>query len=184
MSEVLFINSDYIKRYTGLNGSVEEGYIFPYTLTAQDKHIQLYLGTSLYEKLKTEVANATLTGNYKTLMDDYVLKSLMWWTMVELLPHLYVKVDNGGLVIKTAQNTSPISRNDLQMQIDSARNNALFYSGLLEDYLCENGSLFPEYSNNTGAQISPRQPQKYGSLRISHGKKSNQTQTLARWTKK
>ena len=84
MSEVLFINSDYIKRYTGLNGSVEEGYIFPYTLTAQDKHIQLYLGTSLYEKLKTEVANATLTGNYKTLMDDYVLNKFGGWEVPTL----------------------------------------------------------------------------------------------------
>jgi len=170
--EVLFINSDYLKRYTGLNGGVEEGYIFPYALTAQDKHIQLYLGTSLYDKLKTEVAAGTLSGNYKTLMDDYVLKSLMWWTMVELLPNLYVKVDNGGLVIKTAQNTSPISRNDLQMQIDSARNNALFYTGRLQDYLCNYSSLFPEYTNNDGADILPKSAQKYGSLRISNGKKS------------
>ena len=181
--EVLFINSDYIKRYTGLNGSVEEGYLFPYILTAQDKNLQLYLGTALYERLKEDVADGTLAGDYKALMDNYVLKSLMWWAMVEVLPTLYVKIDNGGLVIKNAPNTTPISRNDLQMQIDNAKNNALFYSNRLTDYLCDNSSLFPEFTSNTGSQITPRDNNNYAGYKISNGKKFSETKALARWTK-
>ena len=75
--------------------------------------------------------------------------------MVEMLPNLYVKLDNGGLVIRTAENTSAISEDDLHREIENARQNAQFYTTRLVEYLCNNSSLFPEYKSNTSPDMSP-----------------------------
>jgi len=98
-AEVLFVNPDYMKRMTQLNGGVEDSVMVPAIILAQDKHIQQYLGTDLLNKLKADIEAASVTGNYETLLDGYVRKATVWWSMVELLPNLYVKLDNGGLVI-------------------------------------------------------------------------------------
>lgn len=155
MAEVLFINGDYIKRNSQLNGSVDDNYAFPMITLAQDKHLQLYLGTSLFEKLKSDIEGDTLTGAYQTLVNDYVRKVTLWWTLVEWLPKMHVRVDNGGLVIRTSEDSQPITRSDLNREMDSARNNAQFYTERMIAYLCNNTTLFPEYNNNTDDQIRP-----------------------------
>ena len=81
-AEVLFVNPDYIKRITNINGSIEDAYLIPSIILSQDKYIQLYLGTDLLEKLKSDISGAGLSGDYATLMNDYVRKSTLWWTMV------------------------------------------------------------------------------------------------------
>ena len=154
-AEVLFVNPDYLKRLTNLNGSVEDSYIIPSVILAQDKYLQQYLGTDLLDKVKSEVSGGTLSGNYLTLMDDFIRKVVCWWTMVDLIPTLYVKIDNGGLVIRTAENTSAISPDDLHREVERARTNAQFYTQRLVDYLCNNSSFFPEYSSNTNGDMIP-----------------------------
>jgi hypothetical protein len=80
--------------------------------------------------------------------------------MVELIPSLYVKMDNGSLVIRTSEDTTSISQSDLHREVERARQNAQFYTFRLYDYLCNNSSLFPEYTSNTGADMLP-QPADY-----------------------
>ena len=154
-AEVLYVNPDYMKRLTQLNGGVEDAVMVPAIILAQDKYLQQYLGTDLHEKLKAEISGGSLTGNYETLVDTYVRKVTVWWAMVEMLPNLYVRLDNGGLVIRSAENTSPISESDLHREIENARQNAQFYTTRLVEYLCANMTLFPEYTSNSGADMLP-----------------------------
>ena len=154
-AEVLFVNPDYIKRITQLNGGVEEGVMVPAIILAQDKYIQQYLGTDLLQALKTKVQGATLSGAYETLTDTYVRKATCWWAMVEMLPNLYVQLDNGGLIIRTAENTTAISEADLHREVEKARQNAQFYTIRMVEYLLQNNGSFPEYRSNAGDDMSP-----------------------------
>jgi len=90
--------------------------------------------------------------------------------VVDLVPSLYVKVDNGGLVIRTAENTSPISSDDLNREVERARENAQFYTQRLVSYLCNNSNLFPEYSSNSGADMTP-ETNTYATFEVSGGNK-------------
>lgn len=169
-AEVLFVNPDYIKRITNINASIEDSYLVPSVILAQDKYIQLYLGTDLLEKLKTDISAGTISGNYETLLDKYVRKATLWWTMVDLMPSLYVKIDNGGLAIRVSDDTTSISPDDLHRETERARTNAQFYTFRLYQYLCNNSSLFPEYSSNTGADMLPQPADYYQSgMSISTG---------------
>ena len=158
--EILFVNPDYIKRITNINGSIEDAYLVPSIILAQDKYIQLYLGTDLLNKLKADIQAGTLSGDYAVLMDSYVRKATLWWAMVEMIPSLYVKMDNGSLVIRISEDTTSITPDDLHREVERARQNAQFYTFRLYDYLCNNSSLFPEYTSNTGADMLP-QPADY-----------------------
>jgi hypothetical protein len=153
MPEVLFVSPNYLKRTTMLNGGVDENYISQAVLIAQDKTLQLYLGSDLYDALRTKVQNNTLAGAYLTLMENYVRKAAAWWTMVELLPTLYVKIDNGGLVIRSSDNTSAISQGDLHREVERCRQNANFYTAQMHKYLCHNVTSIPEYGTNTQNRI-------------------------------
>jgi len=169
-AEVLFVNPDYIKRITNINASIEDSYLIPSVILAQDKYIQLYLGTDLLEKLKTDISAGTISGDYETLLDKYVRKATLWWTMVDLMPSLYVKIDNGGLAIRVSDDTTSISPDDLHRETERARTNAQFYTFRLYQYLCNNSSLFPEYSSNTGADMLPQPADYYQSgMSISTG---------------
>ena len=167
-AEVLFVNTDYLKRITNLNGSVEDSVIVPAIILAQDKYIQQYLGTDLLNHLKTNISS--LSGNYETLMDSYVRKTTAWWTMCELIPSLYVKLDNGGMVIRVSDNTQAITEEDLHREVERARQNAQFYTERLVSYLCNNSSLFPQYSSNVSPDMHPeRVAYNQNGFTVSHG---------------
>jgi hypothetical protein len=157
MAEVLFISDVYIKKYTQVNGAVDSNLLYPCVYLAQDKYLSPWLGAALYDKLKTDIAASTLSGAYQTLVDDYCRKVVLWWTMVEALPSLVYKLDNGTYVQRTSEDSTPMSDTVMKDMILRARSNAEYYTGLLFDYLCASSSDFPEYSSNTWPQRPPLQ---------------------------
>ena len=154
-SEVLFVNADYVKHYSHINESVEEAYLDSHIMLAQDKHVHIYLGTQLFDKLKDDIRNGTLSGNYISLMDNHVRKVTLWWTLVEMIPHLHVKIHNGGLVVRTSENAINITKADLNREMDQARSNAQYYTQRMVDYLCNNTNLFPEYADAQPGDVLP-----------------------------
>jgi hypothetical protein len=120
--------------------------------------------------LRDDIAGNTLSGDYQTLVDDYARRVVLWWTMVEALPSLTYKVDNGTLVQRTSEDSSPVSDVVFKDMLNRARANAEYYTALMVDYLCANSSEFPEYSDNVYPQRPPLQMRKgSGSYIFSRG---------------
>lgn len=153
--EILLINEDVLKKYTPLTDAVDPNLIRPCIYVAQDMYLQNFLGTNLTNKIKDDVANGTLSGNYEILLNEYVLKLLIWWTMVELYPSLLYKHDNGNLVSRQSEDTTPVTKGEMESLKEKARENARFYTKRMVDYLRFNTTLFPEYTNNTDNNIFP-----------------------------
>jgi len=153
--EILFINEEFLKKYTQLNEAVDTNLIRPAMYLAQDKYMTLYLGTDLTNKIKSEIENGTLSGVYETLLNEYIVKPTAWWTMVELYPFLMYKHDNGNLVTRQSENTTAISKGEMDSLVEKARENAQWYTQRLVDYLCDNSTSYPEYSSNNFPDIHP-----------------------------
>jgi len=153
--DVLFANTEYLKRITQIGGVVDDAWIAPAMIIAQDKYVQVYLGTRLYEKLKTDIRDSTLTGDYETLMDEHVRKVTAWWTCVELIPNLSVQIDNAGLIQRQPSNGAPASSQQTSHEQNRCRSTAQFYTQQMYRYLCNNSSLFPEYSQSNPGDILP-----------------------------
>ena len=152
-TQVIFIDADYIKAYSQVGGSIDEKYFLPAILTAQDKYIQSILGTNLYDYLKTNIAS--LPTAYATLMDNYIRRTVMYWTLVELYPYLSNKVLNSSISQISGDNATPISKSEVDSLIAKERNNAQFYSERLIDYLQNNKSTITEYKNGDASQMTP-----------------------------
>ncbi len=153
--EILLINEELLKKYTPLTDAVDPNIIRPCIYVAQDMYLQNFLGTNLTNKLKDDVANNTLADQYATLLNDYVIKLLIWWVMVELYPSLLYKHDNGNLVSRQSEDTTPVTKGEMESLKEKARENARFYTKRMVDYLRFNTNLFPEYTNNTDNNIFP-----------------------------
>ena len=155
MATILFLSPQFIANNTTLNDQVEQNLLKSPIQVAQDKYAENYLGTRLYKKLLSDIEDDDLSGNYLTLFDDYVVHMILWWTMVEAYPYLYVKHDNGTLAVRTGDNFSPVTEEQYQMLINTARNNAQMYTERMIRYLCDNSSLFLEYTSNEYPDIHP-----------------------------
>lgn len=152
---VIFADSDYVKAYTFLNGSISDDYLRVAMYTAQEKWIRPYLGDSLYKELQARIVAGTVAGDYATLLNDYIKLPFAWFTCVEYLPNALVKIDNSGLVQRTSDDTAPASSSDLSLLISQSRDNGEFLRQKLVDYLCANSTLFPEFTNNVWPEKSP-----------------------------
>ena len=155
---VLFVNEDKLKSSTAINYNVDTAFLLPFLKIAQDKHLQIILGTKLYDKLQNDIAgvdNATLTGAYKTLVDDYIQDAIIHYALVEALPFISFQIKNGSITQKNSENGTAATRQDVDYLVQKERDSAEFYGQRIVEYLCNDSSSFPEYSQNTGADLNP-----------------------------
>ena len=155
---VLFVNEDKLKSSTAINYNVDTAFLLPFLKIAQDKHLQIILGTKLYDKLQGDIAGvdgASLTGNYKILVDDYIQDAIIHYALVEALPFISFQIKNGSITQKNSENGTAATRQDVDYLVQKERDSAEFYGQRIVEYLCHYSSLFPEYSNNTGADMNP-----------------------------
>lgn len=178
-SQVIFIDASYIKAYSHIDGSVDEKDMLPSIIQAQDSQIQPILGTELFDALKTKITNGTISGDYDTLLNDYVRMTTLKWTLVHFYPYLQGKILNGTIGSRNVDNITALSQSEVGRLVDIERSNAQFYSERLIEYLLNNSSLFPEYNQNSGADMNPEtQTYSEGGLTISG---SNRMNRLKNW---
>ncbi len=151
--EPLFVTIDYLKKLTPVNGAVDENLIKPCLYVAQDRWVRPFIGDALWAKLITELP--TPAGNYATLIEQYMAKPVVFWTLVELMPKMMYKYNDGTMGQHNSEDYTPISDSAMKDELERAKKHALAYSQGLVKYLCENRSLFPEYGTETGGQRCP-----------------------------
>jgi hypothetical protein len=157
----LFISPEDLVKRTAINGNVDRDQMIQFIKIAQDIHVQALLGTALYNRLKTDVLNNTLSGNYETLLEDYVQDVLVHYSMTEILPFLAYKVSNGGVFKKQSENSEGIEKSELEYLIQRERDIAEHYGRRLVSYLTFYGSLTPEYYENQNGEMYPTDGQSF-----------------------
>jgi hypothetical protein len=157
----LFISPEDLVKRTAINGNVDRDQMIQFIKIAQDIHVQALLGTALYNRLKTDVLNNTLAGNYETLLEDYVQDVLVHYSMTEILPFLAYKVSNGGVFKKQSENSEGIEKSELEYLIQRERDIAEHYGRRLVSYLTFYGSLTPEYYENQNGEMYPTDGQSF-----------------------
>jgi hypothetical protein len=157
----LFISPEDLVKRTAINGNVDRDQMIHFIKIAHDIHVQALLGTALYNRLKTDVLNNTLAGNYETLLEDYVQDVLVHYSMTEILPFLAYKVSNGGVFKKQSENSEGIEKSELEYLIQRERDIAEHYGRRLVSYLTFYGSLTPEYYENQNGEMYPTDGQSF-----------------------
>lgn len=150
MAQALFINSDYVKSATPIDENVEEKLIRLAILDAQRLHIMPKLGTDLYNKYITDISNSTtITGVYKTLLDNYIIPALLKWVVYEAAISMNYKFRNKALMTQNSENAQPLDMRTISEIKEDILKAANQLTQDLVDYLCANSSSYPEYTSNT-----------------------------------
>ena len=160
MATALFITRDDLVRNSIIDGNVDYDKIIQFVKVAQEIDIQNLLGTDLYNKISADIISgagggAGLTGNYLTLVNDFVQPTLIWFAQMNYIPFSAYTIAKGGVYKHQAENSQTVDKNEVDYLVSKAREYANYYSTRLVDYLCFNSSLFPEYTSNTNNDISP-----------------------------
>lgn len=144
----LLISEQMIKDRTSIHGNIDPKLLFPHIKVAQDMYIVPVLGTALFEKLLTDIAAAGPTGDYKILLDTYIVDTLMWYVLADLPITLSFQFWNKGVVRKQGVDTEMPSMTELIDLGNHYKNRAEYYSNRLRLYLRQNApTKFPEYLN-------------------------------------
>jgi len=155
MPKALFINAAEVKRFSNLSGSVDSDRFLNAVYLAQRTHIQVLLGTKLYEKLSNDIINDTLSQDYRTLLDEYIKPALVHFSLVELYPRINYQVSNKGIYKHNSENATSLTQSELDDMVERERVAAQFYSDRFVDFITFRTSIYPEYLKGTNGDISP-----------------------------
>ena len=161
MAQVLFVSpADVIKR-TGINGNVDRDQMIQFIKIAQDIHIQNILGTRLFEKLKSDISAGSIPSNYQSLLDDYIQDMVVHYAAIEILPYIHYKVANGGIYTKGAENSTSVTKEDLDYLVQKERDIAEHYARRFVDHMSFNNATYPEYNQNNNDDMYPTKNQNF-----------------------
>ena len=145
MTTTFLISEAKVRSFTSINNAVDTELIKNCIRTAQDYWLQNIIGTVLYEKLLSDVDSNSLTGNYKTLVDNYIQDYLLYSVYYETLEEIYLRPRNNGLLRPNGgENSDPVDKDLYDMKRESVRNKMQYYAQRLTNYILEESSLFPE----------------------------------------
>lgn len=170
-TNAFFVSETWIKDNTPLTSNVDAKEIYPFINVAQDIWIQDKVGSKLYNRLKAGIIANDLNANEIALL-ELIRPSLAYYILYEAIPFLANKLRNIGIV-ETAdnkqKNADRADRKELRQEI---LNKAEYYMQRINDYLCKNGNLFPEYVT-PDCPISPNRSSGYTcDLDLSHDYRS------------
>lgn len=164
MQNVYLISEGKLKAFTDINNNLDTDLIKSAIREAQIIQITRLLGQKLYDKIVSDVDAGTITGIYKSLLDDYIQDTLIYYSYHTALEYIYLRPRNNGLLQpQGGDNSLSVDMTVYDKKRQSVLNKAEYFAERLVDYLCYNNNLFPEYGTETNEEITPDMGIQYAS---------------------
>ena len=111
------------------------------------REIGIYCEIQAYNKIIDDVDAGTITGDYKSLLDDYIIDCLLYYVLASLPAALSYQFWNKGVLRKNGESTELPSMSELIDISDKYRIRAEWYGERLNKYLkhYSTTSFLPEY---------------------------------------
>lgn len=145
----LLLKPNDIPRITSLSGNIDIDSLKPHIFTAQVTDIKRILGKTLYDKMLEE----TLTDEYLTIYDEYLIFILSYYATAYFIDFAGVKVVNNGVVKMTVENGETADLKQTQILAEKYRKLAINFEGQLLEYL--KTIDIPEYTQENIVKKKP-----------------------------
>lgn len=162
MAYIALIGDQYLKDNAWVNQNVDPQLIRPTIRLVQEMHILPLLGTALYNKVQSLVTGSptvTLTGNYGTLLHEYIQPCMLWYVVSESTVPIAIRMTNKNILRKQSDNSTPADINEILTLKDEAKNKAEWYAERMRKFIVENEANYPEY-NSPGDGIDTIRPRR------------------------
>tara|TARA_R110000868_G_scaffold17787_1_gene77650 strand:- start:574 stop:1074 length:501 start_codon:yes stop_codon:yes gene_type:complete len=164
MATALFISRTDLVKNTILDGNVDTDKFIQFVKISQEIHIQNYLGSKLYDRISADIVAGTLAGDYLALVVDYIQPMLIHFAMMDYLPFAAFQVSNGGIFKHNSENSQTASKDEVDFLVQKERSFAEYYTRRFVDFICFDSTKFPEYNNNTEADVYPEKRVQYSNF--------------------
>lgn len=159
----LLISEQLFKERSSVHGNMDGKLIYPEIKYAQDVYIKPVLGTALFEKLQTIIADGSIqtATDYKYLVDTYVIDALVNFTLCELSLNASFQLWNKGMARKQGENTELPSMTEIMTVASGYKTRGEYYANRMKLYLLDQSSRqgkFPEYTQ-PGSQVDTVTPE-------------------------
>ena len=156
METAFFISEKYLKDNSPLSGNIDINEVYPFAKSAEETYIQEVVGTRLFNKLISTLNASPQDPNADeiTLMKK-IRSCLVWYTCYDAIPFLATKIRNIGVVKQEGGDLKSASEAEVKDLIKKCWDKGEFYKKLLQMYLCENSSKFPEYNCGGCSELAP-----------------------------
>jgi len=151
MARALFYNESFFYENSAVDENVNYDVIRPVMWDAQELYIQDILGTPLYNELKTQVENSTLTALNTTLLNDYVVPCLLKYTLMDSQITMLFKMRNKSVSTDRSDYSTEVDFQEHKYLVNEYRIKAEQYAEKIERYLCANQSSYPLYTTYTSS---------------------------------
>ena len=163
MAYVVFISEQRLKKITAIHDNVEPDDLTPFVVQAQDIYVQDILGTKFFNSLKDAIVGATLTTAETTLIDNYIAPMTANYALYLALPTLNFKIKNKAVVTPTSEESTTTGLEEIKYLRQSTLDSAQFYAQRTLEYLNDNTSEFPDYTNPGSDGMMPSHRSQYES---------------------
>lgn len=138
MAEFLFITPEELIQGTIIGGNVDVDKYITSVANAQIQVIEPLLGTELYDKIKLDAQNDTLTGLYETLYNDFVKPITKAEATAEYIEISSYILDNGGLYKHQSDNAEIVDKEETQFLAGKYHALAQMFVQRFEKWICKN----------------------------------------------
>lgn len=146
MVRALLISEKDLKEETVLDENIDMKLLKPIISTTQELKVPSWLGKVLYDKLQDDVvASGSPSGNYLTLLTDYVQPTLKAYIMFKATILLVTKYRNKAVAKQNSDNAIALDIQNMELARDLWENEAEAFEQRLKDHLCANTDKYPEY---------------------------------------
>lgn len=152
MAQALFITVNDLKKNTSISGNVDVTKLLPAIKTAQQLELEPILGTDLYEKLSNDIITGSLSGDYATLITNYIHDVLIHFAVSYYLPFATYQITNGGVSKwNGGDNYESIDTGEVSLMTNKEKSLGESYKSRLIKHLKNNTTKYPEYLTNSDA---------------------------------
>ena len=144
----LILTENYLKEYSIINGNTDMKVITPTIQLVQDIYVHPLIGTKLYNEIIGQIDNNTVTTLNQTLLDSYIIPTMLWYLLCECTPVFKYRYMNKGVMVKNSDNSQPADLNEIQFLMDKWKNNAELYAERVTRFLRKNIADYPLYYQN------------------------------------
>lgn len=179
--ESLLLSEELFTALAPVSGDLDWNYVWSLILAAQDKWIQPVIGQKLYEKLMADIKDGSIADPYKLLLEDYIARTLVWFTCSQGFPFWSIKVVNSGVIQRITDDGAIVDLTDVQALAKMCRGQGEFYQQRLTEYLCANSSDFPEYSSCDSGEMGADPTNYSGGLNLEDMRGAEKRDRLKGW---
>jgi len=151
---ILFISDSYLKAFTPIGPLVDWVESEPNVILAQDSFIADILGTNFYNYMQGVYSAQTMSVDESTLM-TYIKPALAYRVADQMAPFINYQFKNKGIMSQSGDYAQSVDLDAMKYVRNELSNRADFYAKRLSNYLCDNRTLFPQYTTNNNTDMSP-----------------------------